>query len=377
MEGSSYKASLDACEWYDFPQNKELDWFVELSGKALPTLKDVENPREHILGLANRMERAVNALAVDEHFFGEKMKAARLHNGTICLRSLVDKFNRPALRGHEADAWRQFDSLYLQCIKAAAPFGGSGGSDIMGYRWSNMYPEPSSAPNWDYYRNTVTKIRGGEPRNFSSLTFMGKACKAYQALYPEVYGDVDLEAAGWTVRPQEGKLKHLTYISDGLCGSTCSVSSTRPYLEGLSTFVTFGGIPGQPMDITSFNGGNVASYQVGKSTSYSLWKDALDTIADASVFFPEEEPQSWPFLPIPLNIYKARFSQRAEYVRTLGPKALPREWYLIPASYHLDIWTVEPLNRFQELSANGRRKLFEIYVATAALPPKPLVRAAG
>merc|ERR1711879_389687 len=110
------------------------------------------------------------------------------------------------------------------------------------------------------------------------------------------------------------------------------------------------------------------TYQAGKESSYSLWKDALDTVVDAHIYFPEEMAPSWPFMPIPLNIYKARFAQRAEYLRALGPKALPREWYLNPASYHLDIWSSEVLSRYREASASGKQKLYELYKETAALP---------
>jgi len=264
----------------------------------------------------------------------------------------------------------QLDWL-VSLSQKASPFGGDRGMEIMGYRWSNKFPEPLSQPNWDYYTDTVTKIRGGEPRNFSSWTFLGSACAAYRSLYPKAYGSTVLTEEGWPITPQS-KVKHITYLSDGLCGSTCSVSSTRPFVDGLATFVTFGGVKGEPMDITSFNGGNVATYQAGKASSYSLWKDALDSVVDAHAFFPDDKAPSWPFMPIPLNIYKVGFAQRAEYLRALGPKALPREWYLIPASYHLDIWPGEVLTRYKEASPTGKRTLFELYKATAALPPKPL-----
>jgi len=375
MQGSTFENTWDTCEWYDLPRNNQLDWLVSLSQKALPHFADASDPRLFILDLAARMNVSADALAEDPFFFGEVEKYHKLRNASTCLNVLVEKFGGRALRGGEGgeNARRQFAALYQQCIDKAAPFGGDRGMEIMSYGWSNKYPEPLSQPSWDYYADTVTKIRGGEPRNFSSWTFLGSDCAAYASVYPKVFGATVLNEHDWPMTPQS-KLKHITYLSDGLCGSTCSVSSTRPYVDGLATFVTFGGVKGEPMDITSFNGGNVETYQDGDESSYSLWKDALDSVVDAYTFFPDEKAPSWPFVPIPLNIYKARFAQRAEYLRALGPKALPREWYLIPASYHLDIWSSDVLSSYRDASSSGKQKLYEIYKETAALPPKPFVR---
>jgi len=377
MQGSTYRNTWDSCEWYDLPRNEELDWLVALSQKALPEvgLENASDARQQISELATRMELGASALA---EVVGEwNGKVQNLQGASTCLRVLLQRFGSPEFLAGGENAKVQFSALYRQCLAKAKPFGGNAGFDIMGYRWSNKYPEPLSEPNWDYYTSTVTKIRGGEPRNFSSMTFLGAACSAYMAVHPKVYGATVLSEDGqWPIIPQS-KLKHVTYLSDGLCGSTCSVSSSRPYLEGMATFVTFGGVRGEPMDITSFNGGNVATYQTqAPSSSRSLWKEALDTIADAEIFFPAETQRedSWHFLPLPLNIYSVTFAQRAEYLRVLGPKALPREWYLVPASYHLDIWTSQSLKSYEELSAAGRQKLYELYVATAALPPKPFAR---
>jgi len=377
MQGSTYRNTWDSCEWYDLPQNQELDWLVALSQKALPEvgLENASDARQQISELATRME--VGAAALAEVVSEGNKKVQNLRGASACLHVLLDRFGSPEFLAEGQNAKMQFGALYRQCLAKAKPFGGNAGFDIMGYRWSNKYPEPLSEPNWDYYTSTVTKIRGGEPRNFSSMTFLGAACSAYMAVHPKVYGATVLSEDGqWPIMPQS-KLKHVTYLSDGLCGSTCSVSSSRPYLEGMATFVTFGGVRGEPMDITSFNGGNVATYQTqAPSSSRSLWKEALDTIADAEIFFPAETQRedSWHFLPLPLNIYSVTFAQRAEYLRVLGPKALPREWYLVPASYHLDIWTSQSLKSYEELSAAGRQKLYELYVATAALSPKPFAR---
>jgi len=380
MPGTTYQKPYDACEWYDLPKNKELNWFVRLSKQALPDVQAVSNRQQHILAMARRMQDGAAALAADPRFFGKRARAKSLKDASACLLRLVNTTNGTALRGRGEGLGfdEQLLIQYQRCLRktGAEPFRrrnyashiGYRGPDILGCRWSNKHPQPFSRPSWDYYTSTVTKIRGGEPRNFSSLTFLAAACDAYRAHFPKFYRDNVLDR----VAPQS-KIQHLTYVSDGLCGSTCSVASTRPYLDGLTTFVTFGGVPGQPMDITAFNGGNVATYQ-NPGSSYGLWTDAVSAMVDAAVFFPNETLPSWPFLPIPMSMYSVSFAQRAEYARALGPKALPREWYLVPGSHHLNVWSSTALISYPRLPNFAKQKLYDIYTAAAVLPPKPWPR---
>lgn len=368
MPGSRFRQPWDSCEWYDMPKNEMLDWLVSLSQRDLPDF------RGKVTELAARMDQGAEALSEDSNFFGEYTKVQNLRTAAECLRTLAHKFGEDSLnRDCEPSVRVLRDALYTQCLKVAQPFGGDRGIQLMGYQMSNQYPHALVAPSWNFYTSTVTKMRGGKCTSFSHMTFLSGACPAYYAAFPEVYGETVLNAGSWPEQPQT-KLKRITYISDGLCGSTCSVSSTTPFIDGLSTFVTFGGVPGEPMDITSFNGGNVKTYQDGRPEGYSLWKDALDTFIDAWIYFPDSKGPSRFFLPVPLNVYMVRFAQRAEYPRALGPKALPREWYLIPASYHLNVWSSDNLNTYRDASKKAKETLFDLYSQTAALPPKPRQR---
>jgi len=349
---------------------------VGLAQRPMQHLEEVPEPKQHIVQLASRMRTAIASLSESPYQFDQRQKVKALSAGAECLEALIAKLGTPTVPPRFADAesketslaWQQFSSLYAQCIHAAKPFGGNDGLQIIDYRVSNQYPQVFSPPNWDYYMNTVTKMRGGEERNFSSKTFLGASCRPYIGRYPQVYGPTVLKAGDWPWKPQNA-LRHVTYLSDGLCGSTCSVASTSPYLAGLTTFVTFGGIKGDTLDITSFNGGNVGTYQGGRS---ALWKHALSPAVDAGIYFPEEESPTWPFAPIPMNLLAVRFAQRAEYPRALGPNALPREWYTIPASYHLDVWSSLPLDNYNHLSVEAEWKLYDLYRTTSALDPKPL-----
>lgn len=367
MPGTRMPEAHESCEWYDFPKNDPLTWFVNLGERGLPDLADQAHPQVYIAALAERMERSVEAFGLDPEYFGRARKAGMLQASARCLRTLLSDFARHGVPTKESEAWPMFHSLYNQCVAKAEPLGGARGMDIMSYSPSNVYPEALSPPTWEYYHKTVEKVHGGKRRNFTSLTFLGESCKAYAATYPEVFGEMDLTDGDWP-EPQR-KLTHITYLSDGTCGSTCSVSSSTPFLEGMATFVTFGGVKGERMDITSFNGGNVGTYQ--SQHDGSLAKYSLDSFADASIFHPESEAPNWPFLPVPLNIYKLRFAQRAEYPRALGPKALPREWYLIPAPYHLDRWTTHSFKDLGALEAPAMKELRELYLETAAKAPKP------
>jgi len=370
MPHSPMKETFQACEWYDLPQIDALDWFVSLAEHELPRLSDARDPRQEIVNLIHRMDRASQSLTTSSDSFGRVRKVEQLQNSSACLQTLILKFGTPSAPRKETDEWIEFDGLYKQCVALAKPLGGSRGMHIMGYAPSNKYPKQMSPPTWDYYTSTVVKVHGGTNRKFSSMAFLHD-CKGYAAAYPKVFDDINLASDPWPYPPQT-KLRHIKYLSDGTCGSTCSVSSSTPYLEGLSTFVTFGGVKDEPMDITSFNGGNSATYQAQEGDS--LWKMALDSFVDAGVFYPESKPPTYPFLPIPLNLDSASFTQRAEYPRPLGPKALPREWYLVPASYHLNMWTSSDLYYYDKLSASERSTLYELYSATAAKVPRPFVQ---
>jgi len=353
MPGTWIKKPIDACAWYDLPKTPELSLLVELSQQPLPRLEEVPQPREHVAGVAQRMRTVMDALKCSDSSGG---KCADLSSAVSCLDALTNNITIPR------NVSQQYQFFFDACIEGVRPFE-KGGFTLLEYRKSNKFPDTESPPSWEYYTDTVTKNRGGEVRNFSSLTFMGVACRPYMAEHQAIYGHI----AGFA-EPQQ-QLRRLTYLSDGLCGSTCSVSSTEPYLEGLSTFVTFGGVKGETMDITSFNGGNVAEYQ-------PFWHHALEPTIDASIFFPEATPPRWPFAPVPMNLAYLSYAQRAQYPRALGADALPREWYKIPASYHLDVWPKESLRDFARLSREGKRQLYDLYAASAKLDAKPFVKEA-
>jgi len=370
MPGSTMRHPHQACEWYDLALNDELGWFVELSTQGLPDLAAQNDTRGFISSLANRMDMGVEALGRDPGYFGRSRKASLLNESAACLRVLLSRFEDPEVPRKGTPEWTVFASLYSQCVKLSQPLGGNSGMNIMDYFPGNNYPDDISPPSWQYYMDPVTKIRGGQPRKFSRMSFLGLACPGYMAAYPESYGTTNLTGGNWS-HPPQSKLAHVTYLSDGTCGSTCSVSTTSPFLDGMSTVVTYGGVKGEAMDMTSFNGGNVGLYQSSEQSDDDLSKASLDSVVDASVFHPAAEPPNWPFLPVPLNLYSLNFAQRATYPRALGPKALPREWYLIPASYHLDVWVPHTFEVFEALQEPALRALHGLYVETAGKAPKP------
>ena len=57
--------------------------------------------------------------------------------------------------------------------------------------------------------------------------------------------------------PQERVFNHIVLLTDGTCGSACSLFSTKMMLSRRAVAVSYGGLLGQAMDTSSFAGGNV------------------------------------------------------------------------------------------------------------------------
>jgi len=150
---------------------------------------------------------------------------------------------------------------------------------------------------------------------------------------------------GASITKAKHQWKEIAVLSNGLCGSACSLFATQlQFKEGATTF-TYGGIPGKLMDVSAFAGGNVEEYA-------NFWPQALyaSLVGDA-LHGPNTEigqmlrsagakRRSFArslLLPLPTKA-AARFNHNMMFVRELGPEALPREWYIIAAHKHFWEW---------------------------------------
>jgi hypothetical protein len=150
---------------------------------------------------------------------------------------------------------------------------------------------------------------------------------------------------GASITKAKHQWKEIAVLSNGLCGSACSLFATQlQFKEGATTF-TYGGIPGKIMDVSAFAGGNVEEYK-------NFWPQALyaSLVGDAlhgpnteigqmmrSAGSRERSFARTLLLPLPTKAM-ARFNHNMMFVKEFGPDALPREWYIIAAHKHFWEW---------------------------------------
>ena len=196
------------------------------------------------------------------------------------------------------------------------------------------------------------------------------------------------------------KVKAFKVLSDGNPGSAASMFVTFAHSKQVATVVTFGGLKGQPMDMSSFNGGSKGDY------NKLLPIHSFSSFFWSAIFSPTKsvtEHAYWPFPaanggPRP-NSLLSGYTEQAMVLVDLpgGSKQLPREWYKVPAPYHLDIWPsvslngdpgltlsvtcapddadpigsdciAAPLSQFGMFSVGPWEQLFDLYVQAAAKP---------
>ena len=130
----------------------------------------------------------------------------------------------------------------------------------------------------------------------------------------------------------------IAFVSDGTCGSACSLFTQGVQLSGSAVAFTYGGVADAAMDVASFAGGNVEEYadfwpqlalaaRVGQivSRGQSPWSKAHE--------------RTWVASPIAFPTRAgARFNWNMMFSSDMGPDALPRQFYLIPARKHLNMW---------------------------------------
>ncbi|EOD33311.1 hypothetical protein EMIHUDRAFT_229856 [Emiliania huxleyi CCMP1516] len=170
-------------------------------------------------------------------------------------------------------------------------------------------------------------------------------------------------------------ITEITYLTDGSCGSTCSLAALRPILDGVASSVSFGGLANTPVAVSSFNGGIRNPQWQGKETI-----NFIQSAVDLSVLKPSisTPPRDAPVLLVPLNT-QLTFTMTAQYHTALGDNAKPSEFYRIPASHHLNVWDLTENSVSQQNfvdSADAMRWLAEnLYIPAAKKPfttyPKP------
>lgn len=168
--------------------------------------------------------------------------------------------------------------------------------------------------------------------------------------------------AEWGLDQAKFQWREIAVVTNGLCGSTCSLIATKlQFAEGATVF-TYGGVPGDElMDSSAFAGGSVYEWK-------DFWPQTLYAAVIGDILHgprteigrlmrePGAKKRHWAkslLLPLPHSA-KVGFNYDMMHTTELGPDALPREWYTIPAHKHYDVW------HFDE-TPQGREGRLDLY----------------
>lgn len=179
-----------------------------------------------------------------------------------------------------------------------------------------------------FYNNAQTYRRGGLISNYTEKSYFPATCIGY----PE-----EDDIPGF--KPVRYYFEKIFVITDGACGSACSLFLTQLQNINAAKVVSYGGIKGKSddMDTSSFAGGNVLEWntvtQVMEGTGSSNFPKPFPTTATA------------------------RYNYH-EYYRTKD-SILPREFEKIPADYHIDTWG--SLYMWDPSTPEGRAQLHTLY----------------
>jgi len=134
------------------------------------------------------------------------------------------------------------------------------------------------------------------------------------------------------------KWEQIGVLTDGTAGSAASNFATKLQLSRYATAFTFGGIVGEQMDSSSFAGGNVEQYEqwwprVVYAAMLGNWMTDYRSIWNEMW----ENDTAGLARPLPTTASVA-FNFNMNFPTELGPDALPRQYYSIPAHKHFDFW---------------------------------------
>ncbi|KAF4669570.1 hypothetical protein FOL47_002455 [Perkinsus chesapeaki] len=137
---------------------------------------------------------------------------------------------------------------------------------------------------------------------------------------------------------QRGYWRDIAILSDGGCGSACSMFAMGLHMYGKATSYTFGGIADEPMSVSAFTGGNVESYaKVWPKVNFAAHLGNWATFGKAK--WSELNDLDWVNYATAFPTRAtATFNWNMAFHRGLGDKALPIQWYRVPSHRHIDRW---------------------------------------
>lgn len=207
-------------------------------------------------------------------------------------------------------------------------------SNITDYLYRFGYYDPYSMRGLNgffisdqWYKKSVIRTRGGIDGRFTQQFLLAYDCLPLISSWTPTYF------------PQE-----IIIVTEGTCGSACSLFVTKFQRYARAIVVSHGGLPNVDMDSSSFGGGNVQDW--------STFVASLQKFPD----FPNK-PRQFP------TSASARFTEFQLY---LGRDAVvPREWNKFPTDFHL-LWWDAVYNDDLD-TTDGRKAVATLYESTVGV----------
>jgi len=237
--------------------------------------------------------------------------------GVICLGTALARYLFPSTHDHDSD----FISSPL--LHALADYGSNNSDSLFSYsHWKDMFDMSYSDSS---FFSTGPVIERG--MRFSQYTKKARLdCSSLYNLLP-----VNVSTGPFNV-------SSLAILSNGYCGSTCSLFTTLlKELHGVATFAAGGLAKSKEMAFNSFAGGQV--YQL---------QSLLSDISSAELESREDVPESFPT--------KAVFSFTLREVYSKIHSHLPAEFTWMPADYRLFVDRFDPVAAWTAVAAKWRGK---------------------
>ena len=184
------------------------------------------------------------------------------------------------------------------------------------------------------YKNTEERSWGERPAKYSQATeykfcpdTITKMANRFNAEYRFNY---------WT---------EVAFVSDGTCGSACALFTQGLQTNGDAVAFSYGGLADTPIDVSSFAGGNVEEYDdFWPKLAYAAKLGRLISRGEAPWSVAHEN--SWAAFPIAFpSRAKAKFNWNMLFSPAMGSLALPRQFYIIPARKHFNVWPTNDAQR--------------------------------
>lgn len=185
-------------------------------------------------------------------------------------------------------------------------------------RWGPQYSQYSLKGDWSFCRHEVLPRMEALHSKYSTST-----------------------STSWS----RGYWDNIAILSDGGCGSACSMFAMGLQLYAKATAYTYGGLIHHPMAVSAFTGGNVEQYgRVWPKVDLAAHLGHWATFGEAE--WSKVNDLDWVNYATAFPTRAtATFNWNMAFHRGLGPNAMPIQWYKIYAHRHISRWARDSTQR--------------------------------